>query len=143
MRDQLVKFTLRAFGRLHARWFRTMNGRFSAGIGRIHFLLLITRGRKSGLERVTPLTHAMLGDSYVIAASYAGTKKHPHWYWNLRGQDEVSVEIKGAKRRVQVIELEGARRAEAWKALVDIFPMYEGYKRIAGREIPVIELRPM
>ncbi len=142
MRDSIIKFILRAFARIHARWFRAMNGRFAAGIGRITMLLLVTRGRKSGLERVTPLTHAMLGDSYVIAASYAGSKTHPNWYWNLSAQDEASIEIKGAKRRVRVIELEGARRDEAWEALVKIFPTYERYRLRAGRDIPIIELQP-
>lgn len=120
-----------------------MNGHFAAGFWRITMLLLITRGRKSGIERATPLTHAMLGDSFIIAASYAGTSRHPHWYWNLREQKEASVQIKGATRRVQVIELEGERRAEAWRALVKVFPWYESYRRRAGREIPVFELRPL
>lgn len=134
---------LRAFARAHARWFRAMNGRFASGLGRITMLLLITRGRHSGQTRVTPLTHAMLDDSYVIAASYAGSNKHPQWYWNLREQQEARIEIKGATRRVKVIELAGERRAEAWKALDRVFPLYKDYRRRAGREIPVFELKPI
>ncbi|MCY4279024.1 MAG: nitroreductase/quinone reductase family protein [Gammaproteobacteria bacterium] len=143
MRDRFVKATLRVFADLHKRFFRFTGGRFAAGIGPVVFLLLVTRGHKTGLERVTPLLHTTLDGAYIVAASYAGTENHPAWYWNLRGQPEAVVEIKGAKQRVQVLELEGERREQAWAALVSAWPFFVGYQKRTTRQIPVFELRPI
>ena len=143
MRDRILKALLRAFGFLHARFFRATGGHFAAGIGRIAFLLLITRGHKSGLERVTPLLHARLDGAYIIAASYAGTAEHPAWYLNLRGQSEAFVEVKAARERVQVVELEGEDRERAWQALLSVWPFFAGYRKRAPREIPVFALTPL
>ncbi len=143
MRDRIVKTLLRAFGVFHIRLFRWTGGRFAASIGPVTFLLLITRGHKTGLERVTPLLHTTLDGAYIVAASYAGTENHPAWYWNLRGQPEAMVEVKGAKQRVQVLELEGIRREQAWAALVSAWSFFQGYQNRTTRKIPVFELRPM
>ncbi len=142
MRDRIVKKLLRAFGVFHMRLFRMTGGRLAASIGPIKFLLLITRGHKTGLERVTPLLYTTLDGSYIVAASYAGTESHPAWYWNLLGQAEAMVEVKGAKQRVEVLELEGERREQAWGALVSAWPFFTGYQDRTTRKIPVFELRP-
>lgn len=143
MRDQFIKFILRTFSFAHARFFRATGGRFAAGIGSICFLLLITRGHKTGQIRVTPLLHATLDGAYIVAASYAGTATNPHWCLNLRARSEAEVEIKGARERVQVLELDGERREQAWQALVSVWPFFESYRKRAQREIPVFALKPM
>ena len=143
MRDRIVKFLLRTFAYLHVRSFRAFGGRFVGRIGPINFLLLITRGHKTGLERVTPLVHTTLDGAYIVAASYAGTAENPGWCWNLRKQSQALVELKGARERVQVIELEGERLEQAWTALISVWPFFKGYRKRAPREIPVFALKPL
>jgi len=58
---------------------------------------LITKGRKTGEPRTSPLYFHRDGDKVIVAASKGGSDKHPMWYLNLKGDPKVSVEIKDEK----------------------------------------------
>ena len=50
-------------------------------------LNLTVKGRKSGIERTTPLLCVPDGDTILIAGSYFGGPKMPLWVGNLRAAD--------------------------------------------------------
>src|SRR5687767_4931721 len=60
-------------------------------------LILTTKGRRSGEERLNALIYGMHGDDPVIVASRGGTPQHPGWYLNLRENPEVQVQIRGER----------------------------------------------
>jgi deazaflavin-dependent oxidoreductase (nitroreductase family) len=62
-------------------------------IGRV-ILLLTTKGRKSGLSRVTPLQYEQI-DGLIHIGSARGTKAD--WYRNIEANPEVFVRVKGRK----------------------------------------------
>lgn len=107
-------------------------------------LLLTTTGRKSGLERTSPLGWVADGNGgWLIAASANGAAGNPAWYHNLAAApDEARVEVGGATIPVHAEQLHGAEREAAWKMLTSRIPRFARYAEKTDREIPVIRLTP-
>src|SRR3712207_9279735 len=61
-------------------------------------LNLTVRGKKSGVERTTPLLCVPDGDTILIAGSYFGGPKMPLWVGNLRAADGAAKVEFGRKR---------------------------------------------
>ena len=106
------------------------------------FLLLIQKGRRSGLERVTPLLYVDHGGRWIVVASNAGDDRAPAWWLNLKSRRVASIQV--GRRRVAV----AARRATAeecarlWPKLNGAYRYFEAYQRRTSREIPVVILEP-
>ena len=66
------------------------------GLG-FNALVLTTVGRKSGLQRQTPVGwFPGHDDSRLIVASAAGAARNPAWYYNLAAHpDQVWIELTG------------------------------------------------
>ena len=107
-------------------------------------LLLTTTGRKSGLDRTTPLGWVSDGNGgWLIAASANGAASIPAWYHNLAAApDKARIEIKGATIPVSAEQLHGAEREAAWQALATAIPRFSKYPQKTDREILVIRLTP-
>jgi deazaflavin-dependent oxidoreductase (nitroreductase family) len=103
-------------------------------------LVLTTRGRKSGEERLTPLIYGMHGDNPVVVASRGGTPDHPAWYLNLREDPEVQVQIWGERFPARARDATPDERPELWKQMAEIWPDYDRYQHKTDREIPVVVL---
>jgi deazaflavin-dependent oxidoreductase (nitroreductase family) len=106
-------------------------------------LVLTTIGRKSGVERQTPLGwFPDTDDSWLIVAAAAGAARNPAWYYNLAAHpDQVSVDIAGRKTAVSAEQLHGPERAEAWRQITAAAPNFAKYQEATDRELPVIRLR--
>jgi deazaflavin-dependent oxidoreductase (nitroreductase family) len=106
-------------------------------------LVLTTIGRKSGVERSTPVGWFPGKDgSWLIVASAAGAAKNPDWYHNLAAHpDRVQIETAGRKVAVVAEQLEGAERQEAWREITVASPQFAKYQQKTDRELPVIRLR--
>jgi deazaflavin-dependent oxidoreductase (nitroreductase family) len=107
-------------------------------------LVLTTIGRKSGVERTTPVGYFAGPDgTWWIVASAAGAMKNPDWYHNLAAHpDRVQIETAGRKVAVTAEQLHGAEREEAWRKIATASPQFAKYQQQTDREIPVIWLRP-
>ena len=107
-------------------------------------LLLTTTGRKSGLERTTPLGWVSDGNGgWLIAASANGAASIPAWYHNLAAApDKARIEINGATIPVSAEQLHGTEREAAWQTLTAAIPRFARYPEKTDREIPVIRLAP-
>jgi deazaflavin-dependent oxidoreductase (nitroreductase family) len=107
-------------------------------------LLLTTIGRKSGLERTSPLGWVSDGNGgWLIAASASGAAGIPAWYHNLAAApDNARIEINGATIPVSAEQLHGTDREAAWQTLTAGIPRFGRYAEKTDREIPVIRLTP-
>jgi deazaflavin-dependent oxidoreductase (nitroreductase family) len=107
-------------------------------------LLLTTTGRKSGLERTSPLGWVSDGNGgWLIAASAGGGAGVPAWYHNLAAApDKARIEVNGATVPVSAEQLHGTEREAAWQKLTGVIPRFGGYAEKTDREIPVIRLTP-
>lgn len=103
-------------------------------------LLLWTRGRKSGEERVSPLIYGMHGEHPVIVASKGGHPEHPAWYLNLREDPEVQVQIRGDRFKARARDATPEERPALWEQMNEIWPDYDSYQQKTDREIPLVVL---
>jgi deazaflavin-dependent oxidoreductase (nitroreductase family) len=104
-------------------------------------LNLTVKGRKSGVERTTPLLCVPDGDTILIAGSYFGGPKMPLWVGNLRAADgSARVDFGRQTFAVRATELHDADRATAWQHMLRTWPNYAKYEERTDRTIPVFRL---
>ena len=131
-----------------AEMMRQYNARTIASVRRGgadgNVLVLITIGKKSGVDRETPVAFFPVSDgSLLIVASAAGAARHPAWYFNLAASpDKARVIVAGQEFPVTAEELHGAAREQAWQQITATSQGFAQYERMTDREIPVIRLTP-
>jgi deazaflavin-dependent oxidoreductase (nitroreductase family) len=104
-------------------------------------LNLTVKGKKSGVERTTPLLCIPDGETVLIAGSYFGGPKVPLWVGNLRAADGAArIEYDRQKFAVHATELAGDDRTAAWKHMLATWPNYAKYEERTDRLIPVFRL---
>ena len=129
--------------KLHVRVYRATGGRVGGKLADGRLLLLHHVGRKSGVERVTPILYVEDGDALVIAASKGGTDKNPAWFYNLMAAPTTTVEVGRERRVVRPREAEGEERAALWPRFVAANKAFDDYEQYAGeRTIPIVVLDP-
>ena len=128
--------------RVHARVYELTRGRLGGSMGGHPVLLLTTVGRHTGRPRRTPVQYERLdGDLFVVAAG-GGAPRPPGWWHNLESTAEVTVQIRGERRRALALTLDPGHRAEIWPRLCARNRHLEPLQRRAGREFPVVQLVP-
>lgn len=99
---------------------------------------LVTRGRKSGLERRTPLIPQVDGERLVFISSNFGQKHYPGWHHNLLAEPHVEVILRGERRKYLARQATDEERERYWQMAVRSYPGYAAYARRAkGRKIGV------
>jgi deazaflavin-dependent oxidoreductase (nitroreductase family) len=113
------------------------------GLG-FNALVLTTIGRKSGLQRQTPVGWFPGPDgSWLIVASAAGAARNPAWYYNMAAHpDRVWIEMPGRKVAVTAEQLRGVERDQAWRQITAAVPRFAAYQQATDRELPIIRLVP-
>src|SRR5687767_13919152 len=92
--------TIRLIGRLHAGLWKLTGGKLGSMLGRAPFMMLTTRGRKTGRKRTTPVLYLEHRADLVVVASFGGNDMHPAWYLNLECCPEAEVILNGERRRL-------------------------------------------
>ena len=121
---------------------RLTRGRFNlltmAGLPEV---TLTVRGRKSGVERSTPLLCVPHGDGWLVAGSNWGGPKTPAWVHNISAPPTrpgcCSAAYATPSRRARS---DGDERAELWQVMLRTWPNYAKYAERTDREIPVFLL---
>jgi F420H(2)-dependent quinone reductase len=132
--------TIRLMGRLHAWLWRLTGGRFVDGIGAAPFILLTTKGRKTGRSRTTPVLYLEDGGDLIVVASFGGNDMQPAWYLNLRDCPEAEVVIRDERRRMTSRKLSSDEKKIIWPRLVKLYPQFEIYQQRTSREIALVRL---
>ncbi|MGW4964440.1 nitroreductase/quinone reductase family protein [Nonomuraea sp. NPDC004186] len=134
----------RAFRWLNALMARRLRRKGGGTFMGFNALILTTVGRKSGLERTTPVGWFPWKDgSRLIVASAAGAVGNPAWYYNLAAHpDQVRIEVDGRTVPVVAEQLHGAEREQAWQQIVAAAPRFAQYQVKTDRELPIIRLVP-
>jgi deazaflavin-dependent oxidoreductase (nitroreductase family) len=108
---QIIKEFLANSGRVGGMWTGTT------------LILIHHIGAKSGTERVTPVACSPQGEGrFAIWAANGGSPTHPNWYYNLKANPEITVEVGDETFTVLAEELDGTARAELWPRLVAEWP---------------------
>jgi deazaflavin-dependent oxidoreductase (nitroreductase family) len=121
--------------------FRANQGHVGGPWAGTMLILIHHVGARSGAERVTPLGCFSQGDGrFVIVASSGGSPTHPHWYYNLKANPRITVELGAQTFTVLAEELASAARAELWPRLVARYPTLGEHQAKTTRQFPVFML---
>ena len=132
--------------KVHDKIYQKTEGRIGHRIpGVPPALLLHTVGAKTGLARTTSLTYAKDGDSYLVVASKGGEPTAPGWYFNLKANPDVEINV-GPKRfgvTARVVGKDDPDYPRLWQLVnKPNANRYEGYQKRTTRPIPVVALTP-
>ncbi len=128
---------------LHRLLFRLSGGRIFGRLEGEGSLVLVTKGRKSGKLRYTPLMYFQFeeaGDIVVIASNY-GQDRHPGWYLNLAADPSVTVEVTGERYAAKAHVADGEERTALFDKVCAANSRFATYRGGTDREIPVVALR--
>lgn len=103
-------------------------------------LLLFTKGRRSGEERINPLIFQPHGEDFLIIASKGGTDQPPAWFLNIEADPEVEIQVKGDRFPVRARVATPEEKPEMWAKMAAVWPDYDAYQERTAREIPVVVL---
>ena len=76
----------------------------------------------------------------MIVASSGGSPTDPDWYYNLKANPTITVEVGAQTFTVLADELAGAARAELWPKLVAEYPTLGEHQARTKRQFPVFML---
>jgi deazaflavin-dependent oxidoreductase (nitroreductase family) len=129
------------FGQEHVDRYRATDGEEGYSWQRgTTILLLTTRGRRTGAERITPLIFRPHGDDWLIVASRGGTDQPPGWYLNLQAEPEVRVQVRGDVFTARARDATAQEKPDMWRKMAAVWPDYDVYQRNTDRVIPVVVL---
>jgi deazaflavin-dependent oxidoreductase (nitroreductase family) len=121
--------------------FRANEGSVGGPLAGAMMILIHHIGAKSGIERVSPLACSPQGDGrFAIVASNGGSPTHPDWYYNLKANPRINVEVGTQTLTVLAEELDDTARAELWPKLVAESPAVGEFQTRTTRQIPVFML---
>jgi len=131
------------FGDEHVRQYRETNGEVGYLWNGVPILLLTTKGRKSGADRVIPIIFAKVGEAYVIIGSKGGAPAHPSWYLNIQADPHVKVQVKADQFDAVARAAASPERERLWAEVMKVWPKYDIYQSRTTRQIPVVVLEPV
>lgn len=116
-------------------------GRFVLSSLLVPSLVLTHTGAKTGQQRTTPLACMPDGpDAWYVVGSNFGQEKHPAWTANLLKNPAATVTFEGTVRQVSAHLLSAEEKAAVWPRLTKVWPTYDRYVEMSGREIRVFRL---
>lgn len=120
--------------------FRANSGVVGGNFAGRPLLLLTTTGAKSGRQIVTPLMYVEDGDRYVIVASKGGAPTNPAWYYNIRANPTVELEIGDEKFAARATVAEEPERTRLYNIFAQNWQFFADYQTKTERVIPAIVL---
>ena len=103
-----------------------------------NWVIMTTKGRRTGAIRRSPIVKVWDGDRYLAVASMGGAPKHPLWYLNLLANPEVTIQDKGEIHHLIARTATPAEKEELWPVAVAEWPDYENYQKRTERDIPLV-----
>lgn len=120
--------------------FRNNQGEVGGYFANTPLLLVLTQGAQSGKERVNPLAYFKEDDHYVIIASKGGADDNPDWYYNLKANPKVIVEVGTETFDARAEITEEPERSDLYAKMASRNPGFAEYAKRTERVIPVIKL---
>ncbi|NKB96930.1 MAG: nitroreductase family deazaflavin-dependent oxidoreductase [Pseudomonadales bacterium] len=121
--------------------FRANNGVVGAPFAGAPLLLLGTIGAKSGAARVNPLAYTKDGEDLIIIASFAGADQHPPWFYNLKANPEVTVEVGSDTYQATAQIVDEPERTRLYTQMEEQMSTFTDYREKTERVIPVVRLQ--
>jgi deazaflavin-dependent oxidoreductase (nitroreductase family) len=129
----------RLFMKGHVSLYRLTGGKVGAGKS---LLILTTTGRKSGVERDTPLFFFTDEGHFIIIASNGGAPKHPTWWLNLQSNPHAKIQVRSRVIPVTARQADVEESKRLWAIIGEKYKNFVGYQQRTEREIPIVILVP-
>jgi deazaflavin-dependent oxidoreductase (nitroreductase family) len=120
--------------------FRANDGKVGGQFEGAPLLLLTTTGAKSGRRRTTPLMYNTEGDRLLVFASKGGAPTNPDWYYNVRANPTVTVEVGTDTFEATAAVVTGEERDRLYTRHAEQYPGFAEYQANTTRTIPVVAL---
>ncbi len=137
-----MKPILRWLMAAHVSIYRLTRGKLLSQLGANAILLLDSKGRKTGVQRTTPLVYQRDGNNYIVVASAGGAPSHPAWYFNLKAHPRTTIQVVDQIIPVVAEEANVDEWARLWTALIARAPQFRDYQQKTNRTIPLMVLKP-
>jgi F420H(2)-dependent quinone reductase len=137
-----MKIFLKVVLSIYIFLYRLTSGAIGGRMAGLQVLLLTTTGRKTGQPRTTPLGYFKQDGSFVVIASNGGADQNPAWFYNLKSNPQVTLQIGNKHLAAKAEVVDADKRGQMWAELVKMAPAYEHYTTRTKREIPMIILHP-
>jgi len=122
---------------------RLTGGRVVLSGSLVPSLVLETTGARTGQRRTTPLACLPEDDgSFLVVGSNFGRDSHPAWTANLIANPDATVTHRGRTTAVRAVRLSPEEKAEVWPRLTAVWPNYDRYTEVSGRDLRVFRLVP-
>ena len=95
-------------------------------------------GRKTGKKYQVPIAYFETDNGYFVIASNWGQEKNAAWYYNLKHEPNVMIEVDGKTLAVLAREADGDEYDKLWSIAVSRHPDYLHYKEMTARHIPIM-----
>ena len=122
--------------------FRANEGRVGGFFEGAPMVLLHTTGAKTGAARINPLMYLPDGDRVVVFASKGGAPDNPDWYYNLKANPDVTLELGDGTRPGVAQEVTGEERDALYAKQAALYSNFADYEKATTRKIPVIAITP-
>jgi deazaflavin-dependent oxidoreductase (nitroreductase family) len=120
--------------------FRANGGKVGGAFEGSSLLLLQTTGAKTGRSRVKPLVYRRDGDRLVVFGTKGGSPTHPEWFYNVRANPRVTVEVGSDRFEADATVALPDERDRLWRLQTQDVPVFADYQKKTDRTIPVVIL---
>ena len=120
--------------------FRANGGKVGGPFEGAPLLLLHTTGAKTGRTRVKPLAYRRDGDRLVVFGTKGGAPTNPEWYYNVRANPRVTVEVGSDRFEADATVAPPDERDRIWRLQTRDVPVFADYQQKTDRTIPVVIL---
>jgi deazaflavin-dependent oxidoreductase (nitroreductase family) len=121
--------------------FRANQGKVGGMFEGRPLLLVHHKGAKTGTMRVNPLAYQVLEDgSLAVFGSKGGAPTNPDWFYNLRANPDVTVEVGTETFHARARIPDKEERDRIWNRQKEISPGFAEYEQKTTRQIPVVIL---
>jgi deazaflavin-dependent oxidoreductase (nitroreductase family) len=121
--------------------FRANQGKVGGMFEGRPLLLVHHKGAKTGAVRVNPLAYQVLEDgSLAVFGSKGGAPTNPDWFYNLRANPDVTVEVGTETFHARARIPDKEERDRIWNRQKGISPGFAEYEQKTTRQIPVVIL---
>ena len=135
-----IRWLIALITALHRFVYRASGGWIGGRLPGQRFLLLTTKGRRTGCARTMPLLYVPDGARFVVVGSNGGDDRPPAWWLNLQAEPAAEVQVDRAHHRVRARQAHGPELAALWTRLEQSYSYYADYRSRTSREIPVVIL---
>jgi deazaflavin-dependent oxidoreductase (nitroreductase family) len=133
-----IRWLIALITKFHRFVYLRSGGHIGARALHLRFLLVIHTGRKTGLERITPLLYVEDDGRWMVVATNGGDDRPPCWWLNLKGRAEATVQVGSESVVVKAREATDAEADRLWPRFDTSYPYYKNYRQRTSRQIPIV-----